>query len=504
MRPALWILVIVCAVWLDRPATGAEAPTALAEFHFRRENILGTSFDLTTCAPDESTARRGEEAALAEIERLRRILSTYDPASEISRVNASRESVVCSTELLEVLAACDQWRQRSDGAFSPQLGRLIQLWREAEKADREPAASAIARLLPLLKAKAWSTDDTAHTVVRLSDQQLNVDSLGKGFVIGRTVDALRRSVPAIRGIMLDIGGDIRVWGQRAGGNNRWRIGVANPRQPGLNAPPLTEIQLVDRAVATSAAYERGFTIKGRRYSHILDPRTGRPADGVASATVVASDNIMANALATTLCVLKPEQGLKLVGDLIGVECLLVLKDGTQRRSPGFAVLEPPVARTPLSGSSKWPAGFGVALDLTLKTPKGNDARRPYVVVWVENKDGKLVRTVTLWAGNLTYLNSLNSWWSFSEFARDSALLPVTRATRRAGRYTIIWDGLDESGTAVMPGEYTIFLEVAREHGTHAVKSVALRCETNPAEAVISGSTEFEDAPVKFGPVIESP
>ena len=84
------------------------------------------------------------------------------------------------------------------------------------------------------------------------------------------------------------------------------------------------------------------------------------------------------------------------------------------------------------------------------------------------------------------------------------LLPVTRATRRAGRYTIIWDGLDEGGAPVPPGEYTISLEVAREHGTHAVKSVVLRCAADAVEAVIQGSTEFEDAPVKFGPILVTP
>ena len=102
------------------------------------------------------------------------------------------------------------------------------------------------------------------------------------------------------------------WGHDATGSSGWTIGVQDPFHPEENAVPLMTLRARDRAIATSAAYERPYRIGNRRYSHIFDPRTGRPAEGIASATVVADDNVAANALATTLCVLTPEEGLKLV------------------------------------------------------------------------------------------------------------------------------------------------------------------------------------------------
>src|SRR5471032_2240388 len=117
------------------------------------------------------------------------------------------------------------------------------------------------------------------------------------------------------------------------------IGVQDPHHPEDNATPLAVVRLANAAIATSGGYERYYTINGQRHSHIFDPRTGRSANGAASATVIARDNVTANALATTLCVLTPEEGLRLVAATPGVECLLVTKDGKQMRSAGFALLE---------------------------------------------------------------------------------------------------------------------------------------------------------------------
>ena len=115
----------------------------------------------------------------------------------------------------------------------------------------------------------------------------------------------------------------------------WTVGVQDPHHPEDNAPAIARCCLHDHAIATSGGYERFYTIDGKRHSHIFDPRTGRSADGAASATVIADDNVTANALATTLCVLTPVEGLRLAAATPGVECLLVTKDGKQFRSAGF-------------------------------------------------------------------------------------------------------------------------------------------------------------------------
>ncbi|MDB6053183.1 MAG: apbE 3 [Verrucomicrobiales bacterium] len=501
MRPICLISFIFGALFCSSALSAENGSPALTEFHFQRENVLGTSFDLTVCAANEPIAQRVENAAMAEIDRLRRILSTYEPSSELSRINASHSPVPASPELIEVLAAYENWIQRSGGAYSAQVGRLSALWREAERSGVTPSSQALSSLIIQISHKAWSLDAAARTITRTNEELINIDSAGKGFIIGKVVEVVRRQVPEVRGLLLNIGGDIRVWGQQADGKTTWKVGVADPRQPSQNARPITEVLLSDRAVSTSGDYARGFNIKGHHFSHILDPRTGLPAAGIASATVIAPNNVMGNALATTLCVLTPEEGLKLVGDLIGVECLIVTVDGVQHRSSGFSRMESPAAR-PMSTGTDWPFGYTLTLDLHLKSIP--DAKRPYVVVWIENDKGQPVRNVTLWARNMSYVESLTSWFRIPELNNETSYIPVTRATRSAGNYSIVWDGTDNVGHIVPKGLYTLYLEVAREHGTHATKSVSLQCASAPSEAVIPASTEFDDSPVKFGPAPESP
>ena len=118
-------------------------PVEPGQFHFHHENILGTSLDLIVRAESATTAAKAEQAALAELERLRKILSTYDPASEISRLNSAPGPMPCSPELLDVLNAYESWTTRSRGAYSGQLGELIATWRGAEKSGTPPPPSRL-------------------------------------------------------------------------------------------------------------------------------------------------------------------------------------------------------------------------------------------------------------------------------------------------------------------------------------------------------------------------
>lgn len=483
-----------------RLARSAEPPQV---FPFHHEGVLGTSLDLQVQAPDAQQAAAVETAILDEIERLRKILSTYDETSEISRVNASTDPVPCSPELLDVLAFYDYWTAKSRGAYNGHLGELIGVWKAAEKAGAPPPAATLLPIVRSLALPGWKLDRAAHTVTRLTTGTLDVNSLGKGFIISKAVVAARAKAPAIQGILLNVGGDIFASGSQAPATP-WAISVANPAHNEDNAPPLTQVKLTDRAISTSAAYERGYTFGGKHYSHILDPRTGFPAAGVASATVIAGNSANANALATTLCVLKPEEGLELVRQIPDTDCLIVTADGRQLRSPRFATYEiprvaaptPPVASQP----GLWPANYQVSITITLKTPAGNarQIRRPYVAVWVEDSNAKRVRTVAVWGNAPKYLPDLSEWWKLAQQDQSWAAT-VTRATRPAGQHRIAWDGLDDQGKPLPSGTYTVFLEVNRQHGSHAIGSTKIDCNRLPAQALIAASAEYGQATLSFGP-----
>ncbi|HEY3901104.1 MAG TPA: DUF2271 domain-containing protein [Chthoniobacter sp.] len=491
------------------PLQAADPPQL---FHFHHDAILGTSLDLQVQAANDQQAAAVEAAVLEEIERLRKILSIYDPASDVSRVNAATGPVQCSPELLEVLGFYDWWTMKSRGAYNGHLGSLIAMWKAAEKIGTPPTVAALTPVVRSLAQPGWKLDPTNHTVTRLTAGTIDINSLGKGYIISKAAVAARAKVPAVQGFLLNIGGDIFASGNPAPGVP-WIIGVANPMHSEDNAPPLTQVKLTNRAVSTSAAYERGYTFGGQHYSHIFDPRTGLPATGAASATVITSNSANANALATTLCVLKPEDGIKLAREIPDTECLIVAPDGRIFRTPQFAIYEipqppplaamvPPLApagKTPAPGSA-WPANYQVTVSITLKVPPpaAKPARRPYVAVWIEDPAGKRVRTVAVWGRAPRYLPDLIEWWKLAQQDQQFAA-SVTKATRPAGQYKLAWDGLDDQGKPVPTGTYSVVLETNRQFGAHAIESGKIDCNRLPSQGTIPATAEFSQATLSFGP-----
>lgn len=473
------------------------------KFHFHHEGVLGTSFDLVVRTHDATMAVRAEEAALAETERLRKVLSTYDPTSEASRLNATGNLSNCPPDLMSVLDLYESWRVSSSGAYNGQLGELVSLWRRAERMGVPPNESELGEIVRTISGSGWSVS-ADKAVLRLNAQPLNLDSLGKGYIIHRAAAAARAALPSTAALLLNIGGDIFASGDGTLSNS-WVVGITNPKEPADNAVPLTHVRLAERAISTSASYERGYTVAGRRYSHILDPRTGYPAQGIASATVVANDNPTANALATTLCVLKPEEGLALIEETAGAECLIVADDGQQFRSAGFAAIEVPATgpakKANESKPSLWPKDFQATLTFALKTPKPGGRggyRRPYVAIWVDDEKGKRVRTIAVWGNNENYFPDLHDWY-YGEKDRPQWALSIARATRPAGRHRVVWDGRDDSGNPLPLGTYTIVLEANREHGAYAKQRGKIVCGAETASGLIKASSEFEEGQLAYGP-----
>ena len=499
---AVTLFLLCCSLtWFgtasSRPA--AIEKHAMQEFYCHHDHVIGTSLDLWLTAADAAVADKAEQVVLDEIERLRRIFSTYDDGSEISRLNRTLEPMKVSAEMIDVLRQYETWLERSHGAFSGQLGELVKVWQAAEKSQREPEAAALSQIVHQIRRPGWTIDDVNKTVTRLTDQPLNLNSVAKGFIIGKAGELARGKVPALAGILLNLGGDMYLWGQDQAGRRGFDLGVQDPHRPEDNAPILARLRLQDAAIATSGGYQRFYTIQGQRHSHIFDPRTGKSATGPASATVIARDNVTANALATTLCVLSPEEGLKLAADTPGTECLLVTADGQQLRSPGFARFELPLVASLDKGDKKeekpakkepqaWPDGFHVNLTVTLPSISSSRYRRPYVAIWVENADAKPVRTITVWGTNSRYWKDLPQWWKFAR--NDNALVTsVTRATRSPGKYQLVWDGKNDKGAALPQGTYAIFVEVHREHGRLTRQTGKLVCGPDSANLTLDANAE---------------
>ena len=500
------------------PAGSAEQQRlALEDYTFAHDDILGTSLDLIVCAARPGDAVRCQEEVLGEIERLRAILSTYDPTSEISRVSQGLQPAT-APELRRLLAAYDDWSARTGGLVDPRLNQVVRLWREAARTGQVPAAAELRAALNAPGA-------------------LNVDALGKAYIIDQAVALARRLVPAG---LVNIGGDLRAWGDRT-----WQIGVADPLSPAENAPLLATFPLRDAAVATSGDYARPLVIADRSYSHLIDPRTLQPVADVRSATVVATDCVTANALAAALSVLGPPgaAGLADLGRALGH--LMVDRGGGIARGGSFATVADPAApTTPASPDSSppevansaatapsraasagtpasaqtvapWPKNFQVTVNLVIGAPApaagtgaaggrgGRVGKRPYIVIWVKDAQRKFVRTVCLFGNNSNYQSDLTTWYAASAPGGDDDFIhSVSRATRAPGTYPVVWDGTDDFGKPVPQGTYTITVEINREDGRHVSTNTSIVCEGVPHAAELTATVETGVSQVSYGPRVD--
>lgn len=478
------------AVALGTTATASGEQIAERSFHY--DHVLGTSLDGWVIAP-ASSADSAERAAVEEIERLRKVFSLHDPESELSRLNRATGGFEVSADLLAVLTEYDRWCDRSGGACNAQVGGLTWAWDRAN--GTEPDAAALDRAVRRITSSGWTID--GQTVTRRTDQPLNLNSIAKGYILHRAAEMMRR-VAGVTAGLLNLGGDMAVWG-----NVEWTVGVQHPFAPADNAPPFNLARLRNESIATSGGYLRNYSVGGQKRSHILDPRTGRPADGVASATVIAPDSVTANVLATTLCVLTPADGLRLAQS-VGAAALVIDADGQEFRSPTFPRYELPVPAVepkpeftkadPPKGEA-WPEGYEVTLALELPNPGGR-ARRPYVAFWIEDDAGKAVRTVAVWGNNPKWLGTMSAWWKVAR--NDRALWKaVCRATRGPGKYELVWDGKDDAGNALPQGTYTIKLEVHREHGKDVLQTGKLECGSKDAKITMEKNAETGESTVTY-------
>jgi len=474
---AALVAVLTTAAWVH------ERPRPYA-FHY--ENVLGTSMEVTVIASAEADAHRGAAAVVDRIDRDARILSGYDPASEFSRWFATRgEAVPVSPELYDVLGMFDTWRDRSGGALDASAETVSRVWKRAASAGRLPSPREIDAAVEQVRRPHWRRDPVARTVTHLDDAPVILNSFTKSYIVDRAAAAAMSSGP-IRGVVVNVGGDIVTRGD-------WSetIGVTDPLDNADNAAPMARLTVRNRAVATSGSYRRGFDINGRHYSHILDPRTGRPTSHVISATVVADRAADAGALATAFCVLSPSDSERLAASVPGAQFLIVLADGSRIASAGWRMLSAdrqhrlqipsPVASLSAAAQVGKPEHeLAVNVEIAqVQAQGGARIERPYLAIWIEDKDKIPVRTLTVLyrTNEARFLADLRAWYRADRLRALSEgteiLNSVSSATRSPGKYTFKWDLKDHQGTLVKPGTYTVCIEAAREHGTYQIMRQAI-------------------------------
>ena len=466
-------------------------------YHY--ENVLGTSLELKVIAASEAAAGRAESAALAEIDREAAILSSWDPASEFSRWarEVGRPARV-SAELLDVLGMFDYWRERTGGALDASAEAITQVWKRAAAERRPPLPGEIAEAVAAVRQRHWVLDAEHGTATHMDRTPLALNSFAKSYIVGRAAEAVL-AADGVRAAVVNIGGDLVVRGA-------WTepVNVADPKSDEENAWPMDRLLIRDAAVATSGNYRRGVEIAGRRYSHIVDPRTGRPADSVISATVVARYPAEAGALATSMCVLQPEESRRLAAGRPAVEFLLVAADGRRVESSGWKRLRAAgvaMSPAPVPAEGSWDPAYELTVNLELARIQGARARRPYVAVWIADADKFPVRTLALWVERPRWLPELKSWFHDDRLRAKTEGKEITgsvsSATRPAGKYKLKWDGKDNKGNFVKAGKYNVCIELAREHGTYQIICREMEFTGKPQTIDLPGNTELASASLDY-------
>jgi thiamine biosynthesis lipoprotein len=292
---------------------------------------MGTVLELTLAGADEAALARARDAALGEVERIEARLSTWRPESDVSRLNraAGQGAVAIAPEAADLLARCVDLSRAMHGSFDVTVGPLVSLWQEAaargELPDPEALAAARARVGPDRLAVRRDAQDASAELA--SGAAIDLGGVAKGYALDRVREHLD---PAVDAALLSFG-QSSAWAiGHPRGADGWRLLARGP--DGGFAGVLT---LRDRALSVSGSHGQSSEISGRRYGHVIDPRSGQPLTRSRQALVVATDATLAEALSKALLVLGPQAGIALIEDWPDAEALLLDADGGAWRTRGW-------------------------------------------------------------------------------------------------------------------------------------------------------------------------
>lgn len=307
----LAVLLTGCASRKDLSRlTDSKSKPAETRFEFTRPE-MGMAFHLTFYASDSITASNAANAAFAHVRQLNAIFSDYEDDSELTRLSKTAgqgRAVPVSEDLWRVLSQAQGFSRRSNGAFDVTVGPMVQQWRRARRQRALPPPDQLAVARGSVGWRKLELDANHRTASLIAPgMRLDLGAIAKGYALDAALAVLRSS--GFSRAFVTCGGDMAA-GDPPPGRKGWRVELA-PLDP-TNVPPAQFVVLANAGLATSGDLFQRVILNGVRYSHIVDPRTGLGLTDHSLVVVIAPDAAAADALATTVSVLGPEEGLKLI------------------------------------------------------------------------------------------------------------------------------------------------------------------------------------------------
>jgi thiamine biosynthesis lipoprotein len=300
---------------------------------FKKNTVLmGTDIELTASDPDEARVHAAFDAAIHEMDRIENEMSEWREETPLSMINrkAGKEAVVVPEELFNVIVSAQKVSELSDGAFDISWASMRGVWSFAKGSEHLPAPEEVKERLPLVNYKNIELDAAKKTIfLKKPGMAIGLGAIAKGYAVDKAMQVIVSM--GIKNAIVKAGGDMRVQGTEDG--KPWEIGIKHPRN---REKLLGQLPLSNISISTSGDYERFFIKDGILYHHIMDPKTGYPAKGCQSVTILAPDTMTSDALSTAVFVLGPENGMKLIKSLPGIEGIIVDSNGNVHYSPGIS------------------------------------------------------------------------------------------------------------------------------------------------------------------------
>ena len=324
-RPSL-LIAVCCLAALLSCDTGRDRI-------FKKSRILmDTLVTITVVSESNEKAEKAIDRAFSEIEQIEKLSSFFCPGSDVSRINnaAGISPATVSPQIIDVLNKAEYVSKTTGGAFDATIGPLISLYDFRRRI--RPEEDAIRTNLSLVNYRDLIINgEKAEVFLKRKAMRLDLGGIAKGYAADRAAEVLKRD--GIRSGLVAVAGDIRTFGRKPDGSP-WKIGIRHPRAKDGEDDVMATIELSDMAVSTSGDYERFFLSEGIRYHHLLSPVTGHPARGCRSVSVIAGESALADAFATGVFVLGPEEGMKVL-ERAGLDGVIVDSLGNNRTTPGI-------------------------------------------------------------------------------------------------------------------------------------------------------------------------
>ncbi len=303
------------------------------------EFLMDTVVEIKVYHKKKAEAEKAINSSMEEMRRVEQKMSCFLPGSEVSRINKDafleekKRSLLVegwipvSDELFSLLKESVLLSKLTKGCFDITIYPLWKIWKFEGENIEVPSKGKIERVLELV---AYNNMILQNGKISFAKKGMGIDlgGIAKGYAVDAAIKVLKDK--NINSAIVNAGGDMYVLGRKQG--KPWRIGIRHPRREG---EILGTIEVEDKAIVTSGDYERFFFSGGKKYHHIINPKTGYPADECQSVTIVAKEATFADGLATGIFVLGPKEGMALIENLEGVEGIIVNKEGDVSVSSGL-------------------------------------------------------------------------------------------------------------------------------------------------------------------------